>query len=126
MTFKVLVCGSRNWDNAHLIWEFLEILQTTRPEAEVIHGAARGADTLADKAAKALGLKVTAVPADWEQFGKAAGPMRNKVMLGMAPDRVIAFRSVGDSKGTDHMIDIARRSKIPTVVVDPSGKRYTT
>lgn len=121
---KVLVCGSRNWDNSRLIWEFLEAVVATFPDAEVIHGAARGADTIAGKAAEALGLKVTEYPADWKQFGKAAGPMRNKEMLGAAPDRVIAFRSVGDSKGTDHMVDLAARSRIPTIVIDPAGRKY--
>jgi hypothetical protein len=122
---RVLICGSRSWSNARLIWEFLEVLRDTDPDAEVIHGDARGADRLAGSAAEALGLKVTAVPAEWEKFGPSAGPMRNKVMLGMAPDRVIAFRCEGESKGTDHMLRLARQARIPYRVVDPTGKTYT-
>lgn len=119
---RVIVCGSRTWDNPHPIWQSLERIAEQHPDAEIIHGAARGADSLADAAAKALGLKVTPVPADWEKFGKAAGPMRNKQMLDLAPDRLLAFRCPGQSKGTDHMITIARRAGVPCWVTDPDGR----
>lgn len=119
---RVLVCGSRTWTNAHLIWEFLEVVAEMHPDAEIIHGAARGADELAAKAAAALGLKVTAVPAEWHKFGPTAGPMRNKAMLDMAPDRLVAFRCEGESKGTDHMVKIARRAGVPIRILDPAGR----
>jgi hypothetical protein len=46
-------------------------------------------------------------------------------MLGMAPDQVVAFRLNGKSSGTDHMIGLALKSRIPVVVVEPDGSgRY--
>lgn len=119
---KVLVCGSRTWSDAGIIWNILEILADHHPDAEVIHGAARGADTIAGHAALALGFTVHSVPANWEQYGKAAGPMRNKQMLDMAPDHVLAFRLDGKSSGTDHMIKIAHRAGVPVRVVDQRGQ----
>lgn len=118
---RVLVCGSRGWNNPQIIWNALETLADHHPQATIIHGDARGADSIADHVAKALGLTVHAVPAQWEQFGKAAGPMRNKQMLDMAPDHVLAFRSDGKSNGTDHMIKLAARAGVPVRVIDPRG-----
>ncbi len=109
---KVIVCGSRRWTDSRTIWRVLERLADHHPEVEIIHGAARGADTIAGEVGVALGFKVTAVPAQWEKFGKAAGPMRNKEMLGMAPDLVYAFRCRGESNGTDNMIKIAKKAGV--------------
>ncbi|KKM24095.1 hypothetical protein LCGC14_1608450, partial [marine sediment metagenome] len=79
----------------------------------VIHGAARGADTIAAALGVRMGLHVKAVPAEWEQFGRAAGPIRNKWMLQMEPDLVLAFHSdIRQSKGTANMITIARKKGI--------------
>lgn len=122
---KILICGSRGWTDPRIIWRDLEVLAEMHPDAEIIHGAARGADTIAGEAAKALGLKVTEVPAQWTQFGPSAGPIRNKQMLDMAPDRLIAYRCAGESKGTDHMVKIARRAGVPIRILDPAGRVHT-
>jgi hypothetical protein len=125
---KVLVCGSREWDNPHIIWDALSALREFYPDddIELIHGDARGADKIAGNAAKALGMSVTPVPAEWEKFGKVAGPMRNKEMLGMNPDTVLAFRCDGKSPGTDHMVKLAVRSKIPVRIIDKRGLYHDT
>jgi len=46
-----------------------------------MHGAAKGADTLAGIWAKRRGVAVTECRADWPALGKAAGPKRNEAML---------------------------------------------
>lgn len=75
----VLVTGDRNWEDYDLIYKELKALQ---PQPDLlIHGAARGADTLAGVAAMDLGIKTRAFPAHWDRYGKAAGPMRNQEML---------------------------------------------
>jgi hypothetical protein len=119
---RVICCGSRDWVDSRIIWEALSDLADTHPDAEVVHGAARGADSIAGRVAKALGLTVTAVPADWNTYGKAAGAVRNKEMLGMAPDRVYAFRCLGESKGTDNMIQIAQKAGVPVAVYLEDGR----
>jgi hypothetical protein len=47
----------------------------------VFHGGARGADALVDQAARRIAWSVRPVPAAWSQFGRAAGPIRNRRML---------------------------------------------
>lgn len=78
----------------------------------VVHGAARGADTIAGVVAEELGLLVKPYPADWDTYGKTAGPIRNSQMLNMEhPDFIFSFHNnIEVSKGTKHMVDIALRA----------------
>ncbi len=104
---KVLVCGSRNWVEESIIkYALRKLLYDNEPEEiEVIHGDCRGADRLAGKIAKELGMRVTKFPANWKEHGRAAGPIRNQQMLDEDPDIVIGFHEhVFDSKGTIDML----------------------
>lgn len=106
----VLVCGSREWQDRLSIWEEL----ASRNVDTVIHGAARGADTLAGDVARELGLPVQEFPADWDRFGKGAGYVRNSQMVKEQPDLVLAF---GEGKGTEHTVKLAEKAGIPVVRV---------
>lgn len=72
---------------------------------EIVSGMARGVDSLAVEFARRNGLNLWEFPADWEQYGKSAGYIRNREM-GQFCDAVIAIWD-GKSPGTKHMIDIA-------------------
>jgi YspA, cpYpsA-related SLOG family len=111
---RVLVCGSRSWKDARRIRQRLAELPRS---TIVIHGEARGADALADAAARGLGLTVMTFPADWSR-GKQAGFERNIAMLDEKPDLVIAFWD-GKSKGTAHTIDQAIERGIAVEVIHP-------
>lgn len=110
---RVLVCGSRDWQDAEAIRARLVELPRG---SEVIHGAARGADSIAATIARGLGLTERAFPADWRGKGRRAGILRNLAMLDEEPDRVLAFQRAG-SRGTQHTIDEARRRGVPVEVV---------
>lgn len=121
---KVLVCGSRDWTDEQPIRLVLGGLRDVELGCRpiVIHGAARGADTTANKVAANLGCEVWGYPADWDAHGKAAGPIRNKLMLDEGkPNLVVAFKDGFDSTlskgGTEHMVKIAKAAGIPTYVV---------
>lgn len=76
--------------------------------AEIIHGAARGADTLAGLWARSNGVACSAFPVDHVKDGPwpGAGYFRNKRMYREThPDMVLAFPG---GKGTGHMVQIAR------------------
>lgn len=87
-------------------------------EPTIIHGAAKGADSIAGRLAeKNKDFEVEAFPADWKQYGKAAGPIRNKQMLDSGLDLVFAFHNdLSKSKGTKHMVEICRKAGIPVGV----------
>jgi hypothetical protein len=115
----LLVCGSRNIPVTEpaIVWlaGYLRQLATERGVTRIIHGGARGADALADAAAKELGLPVTSYPAEWEREGRAAGPLRNARMLAEGkPGLVLAFPR-GASPGTRHMMRIAREAGIEVI-----------
>lgn len=112
---KVLVCGDRNWTDQAAIYKRLALLDMS---TTIIHGAARGADRIAGDAAERLGLPVIAVPAEWELHGKSAGPIRNRKMLDMEPELVIAFHSdLSKSRGTADTVREARKRGIPVEII---------
>lgn len=119
-----LFCGSQEWDDWDLITAELhqawilardEFLATKRSDLWIIHGAAPGADTFAGIVAEAMGFTVRSYPADWKQYGKPAGMIRNKVMLDQEPDRVYAFH-LNSSPGTNNTINEAMKRGIPCIV----------
>lgn len=107
----VLVCGDREWtDITPISRELLRV----RPDL-IVHGGARGVDTLAGTAARIMEVPVVVYPAQWELFGKRAGPLRNQKMLDEAmPTLVLAFhKNINASKGTKDMVRRAEKAGIP-------------
>lgn len=104
---KVLVCGSRNWTNRDAINQRIAELPSG---SIVIQGGAPGADIMARHAAALADLHWAEVPAMWRN-GRGAGFARNRAMLDLGPDLVIAFQR-DNSRGTQHTIDEARRRGI--------------
>jgi hypothetical protein len=108
---RLLACGSRDWTDRGRIAAVLAGYAAHRP-IEVIHGDAPGADALAADVARSYGYAVRAFPPDEARHGDRARPMRNLAMLDARPDVVLAFHD-GDSPGTQHTIDEARRRAVP-------------
>ena len=98
---KVLVCGGRDYGDFHYLASILNEYEIDT----IIHGNARGADSLAERYGQIHGIPIERYPANWKKHGKAAGPIRNKEMLlDSEPDLVIACPG---GRGTQHMIDTA-------------------
>lgn len=112
---KVLICGTRTWDDWKVISEFISSLPN---DAIVVHGGARGADDIARILATRRGLEVRAYPAKWAALGKRAGVLRNQEMLDEEhPDVVVAFtHNIATSKGTRDMVRRAREAGIPVEI----------
>lgn len=105
---RVIVTGSREWTNKH---EMRRVLGGLPLGSTVVHGGARGADSIADEVARELGLEVEVFPADWEQYGKRAGHIRNQQMVDAGADYCLAFPLPG-SRGTYDMMERAERAGI--------------
>jgi hypothetical protein len=119
---RVLICGSRGWHDPLPIDTILAgcdvVSDGANEKLVVIHGGARGADTLADTLARGWRAQVIKEEADWDRYGKGAGPVRNKKMLDdHKPDVVYAFRTHGKSNGTDDMCSQAQARGVPVYVI---------
>lgn len=99
----VVVCGSRGWTDRDAINRRVAALP---PGSIVIQGGATGADIMARHAAALANLHWAEMPAMWRN-GNGAGHARNRAMLDLRPDLVIAFQRNG-SRGTQNTIDEAR------------------
>lgn len=113
-----LACTSRSWFYGDLDGNWL-------PHIHVINGAARGVDSMSTDYAVVNWCHFTEVPADWDKYGKSAGPKRNIEMLRLSPNLVVAFHNdLAGSRGTKHMVKIARKAGVP-VEVYSEQHRYT-
>jgi len=113
----ILVTGDRNWaDKERIYWTLSQIDSEETFVPFLIHGNANGADKMAADCAYDLGWRCKSVPAQWEKYGRAAGPIRNQQMLDMNPDLVIAFHEdLENSKGTKDMVNRAKKKGVKVI-----------
>jgi hypothetical protein len=117
---RVIVCGDRNYTDREYLFDTLDSFGDRI--TEVIEGGAFGADTWAYQWAEARGVPHTRIPAQWGEYGEYAGPLRNRRMLDLKPDMVLAFhKDIAKSKGTKHMLTIANRAGVPTQLFSGSS-----
>ena len=119
MMYKVIVAGSRTFDNYELLETTLvHFLTGKRPsEVEIVSGTARGADKLGERFAKEKKCKLTKFVPDWDTYGKSAGYRRNVEMANYA-DACIVYMKKEGSKGSQHMINIASKLGLEVVIVN--------
>ena len=97
----------------------LDALACEQHVDRIVHGGATGADVLAQKWARLRGKPVMAYPANWSEFGKAAGPLRNRDMLRIErPGLVVAFPG---GAGTADMVRAARQAGVAVHEVPARG-----
>lgn len=125
---RILVCGGRDFSNGKFLFWFMDNLCEERgwtsdkfsngipmPDVDLIHGGARGADSLAGEWAKLAFITPEVYKADWKRYGKRAGPIRNAQMLAEGkPDIVVAFPG---GTGTAHMVKIAKDAGLEVVEI---------
>ena len=114
---KVIIAGSRDIDAD---WRTVEqaVYNTDWVITEVVSGAARGIDTYGEQWAVIHKIPIKRFPADWDNYGKRAGHMRNYDMAKYA-DALIAVWD-GKSKGTLNMINNMVSADKPVYVYCPT------
>jgi hypothetical protein len=120
---RILVTGSRDWDDRRTIGAALSYLYAFAHQSAdlltVVHGDARGADRIArDWVAFMVrqGARVSqephpVTPRDWNTIGKSAGHQRNQKMVDLGANVCVAFNR-NDSSGTRGCADKARDAGI--------------
>jgi hypothetical protein len=111
----IIVAGSRSFNDYQLLKARLDFFTQNQSEIVVISGCAKGADELGERWAAEKGHRVERFPANWSVHGKRAGFVRNVVMADHA-DAVVVFWD-GESRGTKHMLELARKRGLPLRVV---------
>jgi hypothetical protein len=111
---SVIIAGSRTFDDYDKLKEICDLIIILTDTEEIVSGGAKGADALGEKYAKETGYPVKRFLADWDQYGKGAGHIRNAQMA-MFGDALIAFWD-GKSKGTANMIKLAESQPIEVYV----------
>lgn len=114
MTYRILVTGSRTWDDTEELRLALVRAATPHlPDVVLVHGGCPyGADTMAAQWAADMGIRLEDHPADWETFGKRAGFRRNAAMVELGADVCLAFIRDG-SRSATHCADLAEQAGIP-------------
>lgn len=110
---KLIVCGGRDYEDREALKRAILQLGPT----QIAHGAARGADSLADSIARELGIPVTSFPAKWDLHGRSAGYRRNGEMLAdFKPDSVLAAPG---GNGTADMVAKSLRAGVRVYGITP-------
>ena len=122
--FYLVISGTRTFDDYGFFKEKCDhcLANHKNDEIHIIEGEATGADTLAKKYAEERGYILHPFPADWDKYGKAAGPKRNKKMHEFAaehyPRGCICFWD-GASPGTNNSMQLAQQFHTPLKVYIP-------
>jgi hypothetical protein len=113
---KVIIAGSRNFTDYQKLKKVCDQILQKQTDIEIVSGNHyKGADKLGIQYANEKGFDLIRFPAEWNKFGKAAGPIRNKKMARYA-DALIAFWD-GKSRGTKNMIQNAKTEQIRLKII---------
>lgn len=117
---RIIIAGGRDFADYELVKSTLDkYLKDIKGEAVIISGTSRGADRLGERYARENNLMVKRFPADWDLYGKSAGPIRNSQMAKYAAEGhgiLFAFWD-GNSRGTKSMIELAKKYGLEVYVV---------
>lgn len=127
--YRILVTGSRTWDDHDTVRAALTVAVYQQLPAVVVHGACpSGADAIASWWVRQMGrnLDLAEEPhrADWDRYGRQAGYRRNAHMVSLGANTCLAFIAPcarpgcrkpkpHGSHGATHAADLAEKAGIP-------------
>lgn len=117
MTLRFIVTGNRDYAD---VATMRAVLVCVPRGSIIVHGAATGADSIAHDLCNEFGLVSEPHPAQWAKWGKAAGPIRNREMVALGANGILAFGDLFDGTkhtGTGDCFFAALRAAIPGVAV---------
>lgn len=120
---RIIIAGGRDFSNYSLLKQSVDTIVKNfhNENLTIISGTARGADTLGEQYAEEQHLSIRRFPADWDTYGKNAGPIRNAQMAKYASEGtegiLVAFWD-RKSKGTKNMINEASNKGLIIKIVE--------
>lgn len=111
---RVAVTGGRDYNDYYNIQRTLAKV-SARFDITVIHGAAKGADSLARIWCERTHTPMLPFPAQWDRYGTAAGGVRNQQMIDEGkPQLLLSFPG---GPGTRDMTDRCLAAGIPVKII---------
>lgn len=108
---RLIIAGGRDFNDYSLleteINSFLIENNLDKDNCAIVSGHAKGADELGELFARRNGFELLLFKANWTLYGKSAGMFRN-VQMAKNSTHCLAFWD-GQSRGTKHMIDMAKK-----------------
>lgn len=115
-TRRIIVAGSRTFNNYQILSSVLdELLKEDGENIEIVCGEAKGADSLGRWYALEHNINIRSFPADWKNYGRSAGMIRNQKMANYATEILVFWD--GRSVGTKNMIKLAKEKELPCTIV---------
>lgn len=117
MIKRVAVAGCRHYEDYCAAKKYIDFcISEIRKKYTLIFvsGGCRGADSLGERYAAENGFETEIYPADWEKYGRSAGPKRNKKIAEIS-DYIICFWD-GESRGTKSLLSFAEKYGKPVKI----------
>lgn len=117
---RIIIAGSRSITDHDLVYDEFADFWSAFGASEcqdpiIVSGGARGVDSCAKELADIYHLPYVEFEADWDQYGKAAGFIRNDKMANFADCCLVIWD--GKSKGAKHMVHTALDKGLITKLV---------
>jgi hypothetical protein len=115
---KILISGSRKLSDNNTYTQMEKALNTMQP-SQILHGGAKGVDTLAAKYATTNKLPQTVIKPNYQRYGKAAPLIRNTELVEKA-DAVLCIYEPGRARkgGTGDTYRKALKAKKPLTEIN--------
>lgn len=115
--FRVIICGSREFDDYEFLRDKCDKILSRKAadpteEIVIVSGCAKGADALGERYASERGYQVLRYPAQWDKYGKSAGPRRNREMAEVSNACIAFLSSTSENRGTKNMISTALKMNL--------------
>lgn len=115
---NLIIAGCRDFTDRDFIYEGIDSFITDHGTPDlIIEGGATGVDRIAGEYARDHNIPLRIFKADWNKYGRVAGPIRNEKMARYVFDRICRYSEHGyllafwdgKSRGTKNMIEKAQR-----------------
>jgi len=114
---RYAIVGSRDYNDLDYVLLYVSRIPLRDSNGDlniIVSGGAKGVDSAAEAAGRKQGLGILVFKPNWDEYGRAAGPIRNKKIIDNC-DRLIAFWD-GKSPGTKNSIELAEKAGKPVEV----------
>lgn len=112
---NLIIAGCRDFTDRDFIYEGIDSFITDHGTPRlIIEGGATGVDQIAGEYAKDHNIPLQIFKADWNKYGRAAGPIRNEEMAKHGT-HLLAFWD-GKSRGTKNMIEMAKLYGLTVII----------